>query len=176
VWTANAEKAPTLRKWVENVGARFGRVRIIKLEPSTSLEEVTGRFLHPDDNNRLNPDGEGWVVRTWVNLTDDPGSFMVVRDVKDDPSTESHIPLPKGEGITGFLGRDMAVDLGTANTLVYVRGRGIVLNEPSVVAVNTLNGAILAVGAEAKRMIGRTPSHIRAVRPLKDGVIADFDV
>src|SRR5438132_1244624 len=82
----------------------------------------------------------------------------------------------KTEGITGFLGRDMAVDLGTANTLVYVRGRGIVLNEPSVVAINTLNGAILAVGAEAKRMIGRTPSHIRAVRPLKDGVIADFDI
>src|SRR2546425_2706104 len=83
---------------------------------------------------------------------------------------------PKPEGITGFLGRDMAVDLGTANTLVYVRGRGIVLNEPSVVAVNTVNGAILAVGSEAKRMIGRTPSHIRAVRPLKDGVIADFDI
>src|ERR687884_1412899 len=82
----------------------------------------------------------------------------------------------KPEGIPAFLGRDMAVDLGTANTLVYVRGRGIVLNEPSVVAVNTLNGAILAVGAEAKRMIGRTPSHIQAVRPLKDGVIADFDV
>jgi rod shape-determining protein MreB len=82
----------------------------------------------------------------------------------------------KPEGITGFLGRDMAVDLGTANTLVYVRGRGIVLNEPSVVAINTINSAILAVGAEAKRMIGRTPSHIRAVRPLKDGVIADFDI
>jgi rod shape-determining protein MreB and related proteins len=75
-----------------------------------------------------------------------------------------------------FLGRDMAVDLGTANTLVYVRGRGIVLNEPSVVAINTRNGAILAVGAEAKRMIGRTPGHIMAIRPLKDGVIADFDV
>src|SRR5918999_5898663 len=83
---------------------------------------------------------------------------------------------PRTEGLTGFLGRDMAVDLGTANTLVYVRGRGIVLNEPSVVAINTLNGQILAVGTEAKRMIGRTPSHIRAVRPLKDGVIADFDV
>ena len=83
---------------------------------------------------------------------------------------------PKDPGLTGFLGRDMAVDLGTANTLVYVRGRGIVLNEPSVVAVNTVNGAILAVGSEAKRMIGRTPSHIRAVRPLKDGVIADFDI
>src|SRR2546422_5618747 len=85
-------------------------------------------------------------------------------------------PQARAEGITGFLGRDMAVDLGTANTLVYVRGRGIVLNEPSVVAVNTMSGSILAVGAEAKRMIGRTPSHIRAVRPLKDGVIADFDV
>src|SRR5438093_1970906 len=83
---------------------------------------------------------------------------------------------PKAEGITGVLGRDMAVDLGTANTLVYVRGRGIVLNEPSVVAINTANQAILAVGSEAKRMIGRTPSHIRAIRPLKDGVIADFDI
>src|SRR5881398_1675676 len=74
------------------------------------------------------------------------------------------------------MGRDIAVDLGTANTLVYVRGRGTVLNEPSVVALNTKTGAILAVGAEAKRMIGRTPGHILAVRPLKDGVIADFDV
>ena len=75
-----------------------------------------------------------------------------------------------------FLGRDMAVDLGTANTLVYVRGRGIVLNEPSVVALNTNNGQIVAVGVEAKRMIGRTPGNIVAMRPLKDGVIADFDV
>lgn len=81
-----------------------------------------------------------------------------------------------GEGLFGFLGQDMAIDLGTANTLVYVRRHGIVLNEPSVVAINTLTGAILAVGNEAKRMIGRTPSHIQAVRPLKDGVIADFDV
>ena len=75
-----------------------------------------------------------------------------------------------------LLGRDMAVDLGTANTLVYVRGRGIVLNEPSVVAVNVKDGRPLAVGAEAKRMIGRTPSHIQAIRPLKDGVIADFEI
>src|SRR5689334_4056809 len=75
-----------------------------------------------------------------------------------------------------FLGRDIAVDLGTANTLVYVRGRGVVLNEPSVVAVNTETTGILAVGTEAKRMIGRTPSNIVVVRPLKDGVIADFDV
>ncbi len=70
----------------------------------------------------------------------------------------------------------MAVDLGTANTLVYVRGRGIVLNEPSVVAVNVKDGRPLAVGIEAKRMIGRTPSHIQAIRPLKDGVIADFEI
>jgi len=70
----------------------------------------------------------------------------------------------------------MAVDLGTANTLVYLRGRGVVLDEPSVVAVNTRDGRPLAVGAEAKKMIGRTPGHIQAVRPLKDGVIADFDI
>lgn len=74
-----------------------------------------------------------------------------------------------------LLGRDMAVDLGTANTLVYVRGRGVVLNEPSVVAINTNTAGILAVGTEAKAMIGRTPGNIVAIRPLKDGVIADFD-
>ncbi len=74
-----------------------------------------------------------------------------------------------------LIGRDMAVDLGTANTLVYVRGRGIVLNEPSVVALNTATGGILAVGTDAKKMIGRTPGNIVVIRPLKDGVIADFD-
>src|ERR671923_1937701 len=78
--------------------------------------------------------------------------------------------------MTGFGGRDMAVDLGTANTLVYVRGRGIVLSEPSVVAVDAATGAVHAVGTDAKRMIGRTPGSIHAIRPLKDGVIADFDV
>jgi rod shape-determining protein MreB len=77
---------------------------------------------------------------------------------------------------SSVLGRDMAVDLGTANTLVYVRGRGVVLNEPSVVAVNIKDGRPLAVGLEAKRMIGRTPGHIQALRPLKDGVIADFEI
>ena len=77
---------------------------------------------------------------------------------------------------SNFFSNDMAVDLGTANTLVYVRGRGIVLNEPSVVAVNIQDGRPLAVGTEAKRMIGRTPNYIQAVRPLKDGVIADFDI
>jgi rod shape-determining protein MreB len=80
------------------------------------------------------------------------------------------------DGAFQYLGRDMAVDLGTANTLVYVRGRGIVLNEPSVVAINNKTNHILAVGADAKRMVGRTPGHIAAIRPLKDGVIADFDV
>src|SRR5881409_3756071 len=75
-----------------------------------------------------------------------------------------------------LMGRDMAVDLGTANTLVYVRGRGIVLDEPSVVAISARDGRLLAVGAEAKRMIGRTPAHIQAIRPLKDGVIADFEI
>ena len=78
--------------------------------------------------------------------------------------------------LSQFMGRDMAVDLGTANTVVYVRGRGIVLDEPSVVAINARDGRLLAVGTEAKRMIGRTPAHIQAIRPLKDGVIADFEI
>jgi len=78
--------------------------------------------------------------------------------------------------LLGMLSADMAIDLGTANTLVYVRGRGVVLDEPSVVAVNTRDGRPLAVGIEAKRMIGRTPGHITAIRPLKDGVINNFDV
>ena len=91
------------------------------------------------------------------------------------PANLEGLPFFMGNKLS-FLGRDMAVDLGTANTLVYVRGRGIVLNEPSVVAINTNTGKIVAVGIEAKRMIGRTPGNIVAVRPLKDGVIADFDV
>ena len=74
------------------------------------------------------------------------------------------------------LGRDLAIDLGTANTLIYVRGHGVVLNEPSVVAINVNDGRPVAVGIEAKRMMGRTPNHIKAIRPLKDGVIADFEV
>jgi rod shape-determining protein MreB and related proteins len=78
--------------------------------------------------------------------------------------------------LTGLGTRDVAVDLGTANTLVYVRGRGIVLSEPSVVAIDTQTGEVHAVGIEAKRMLGRTPGTIQAIRPLKDGVIADFDV
>ncbi len=74
------------------------------------------------------------------------------------------------------LGRDLAIDLGTANTLVYVRGHGVVLDEPSVVAINANDGRPVAVGMEAKRMMGRTPNHIKVIRPLKDGVIADFEV
>ena len=74
------------------------------------------------------------------------------------------------------LGRDLAIDLGTANTLIYVRGHGVVLDEPSVVAINVNDGRPVAVGMEAKRMMGRTPNHIKAIRPLKDGVIADFEV
>lgn len=80
--------------------------------------------------------------------------------------------------LMGLLSADMAIDLGTANTLVYVRGRGIVLNEPSVVAIEEFRGKkqVLAVGNEAKQMLGRTPGNIHAIRPLKDGVIADFEI
>nr|MBA3835010.1 rod shape-determining protein [Sphingomonas sp.] len=77
-----------------------------------------------------------------------------------------------------WMSHDMAIDLGTANTLVYVRGRGIVLNEPSVVAIETINGVkrVKAVGEDAKLMMGKTPDQIEAIRPLRDGVIADIDV
>lgn len=80
--------------------------------------------------------------------------------------------------ILGFLSADIAIDLGTANTLVYVKGQDVVLNEPSVVAYSTKNGRkeVHAVGADARMMLGRTPDHIEAIRPMKDGVIADFDV
>ncbi|HUK08379.1 MAG TPA: rod shape-determining protein [Stellaceae bacterium] len=80
--------------------------------------------------------------------------------------------------LLGILSADMAIDLGTANTLVYVKGRGIVLNEPSVVAIANVKGKkqVLAVGDEAKMMLGRTPGNIQAIRPLRDGVIADFEV
>jgi rod shape-determining protein MreB and related proteins len=71
---------------------------------------------------------------------------------------------------------DLAIDLGTANTLVYAKGKGIVVNEPSIVAINNDNGEVVAVGREAKEMLGRTPGNIVAIRPMKDGVIADFKV
>ncbi len=83
------------------------------------------------------------------------------------------------DGILGVFSDDLAIDLGTANTLVYVKGKGIVLSEPSVVAIRTDNRAknrVVAVGLEAKQMLGRTPGHIVAIRPMRDGVIADFEV
>ena len=80
--------------------------------------------------------------------------------------------------IKGMFSNDLSIDLGTANTLVYVRDQGIILNEPSVVAIKTQSGqrSVVAVGSEAKKMLGRTPGNITAIRPLKDGVIADFQV
>lgn len=79
-------------------------------------------------------------------------------------------------GLFNAFSKDIAIDLGTANTLVYLRGKGIVIREPSVVAINTENDSVKAVGEEAKQMIGRTPGHIVAIRPMKDGVIADFHI
>jgi len=78
--------------------------------------------------------------------------------------------------IFSYISNNIAIDLGTANSLVYVQGKGIVINEPSVVAINQKTGQVLAIGEEAKRMVGRTPAHIVAVRPLVDGVISDFEV
>ena len=80
------------------------------------------------------------------------------------------------DGLLGLLSHDVGIDLGTANTLVTVRHRGIVISEPCVVAMDTRTKRVLAVGAEAKRMVGRTPANIVAIRPLRDGVISDFDV
>lgn len=78
--------------------------------------------------------------------------------------------------IFGYLSHEIGIDLGTANTLVYVKGKGIIINEPSVVAINKKTGQILAIGKEAKKMVGRTPAHIVATRPLVDGVVSDFEV
>jgi rod shape-determining protein MreB len=84
--------------------------------------------------------------------------------------------LNKIGGLFGKVSQDIGIDLGTANTLVYVKGRGIVINEPSVVAINKKTGQVLAIGKEAKKMVGKTPGHIVATRPLVDGVISDFEV
>ncbi len=94
VWTRNAEVAPSLVQWATQVGANIGRHRVIELQPNT-YEDAIGN-LHKDDNNRLNPDGEGWVVRAWLQLTDNPDSYMILREDKDDPSTETLIPCPAG--------------------------------------------------------------------------------
>jgi len=94
IWTENAARCPTLVEWTTRVGARYGRVRTIKLNPTTEAEAVHN--LHLDDNNRLNPDGEGFVVRAWLQLTDNPDSSMILRRAKDDVDSEVRIPLPRG--------------------------------------------------------------------------------
>ncbi|HEY5664442.1 MAG TPA: hypothetical protein VIS05_10440 [Ilumatobacter sp.] len=98
LWTSNADHAPTLRDYVASVGANFGRVRIIKLEPQDREQAI--RSIHRDDNNRFNPDGEGWVVRSWVELTDNPDSYMLLMDSGPDglpdPATERRVPLGRG--------------------------------------------------------------------------------
>ena len=98
VFTSNAAQCPTLRDYVEGVGANFGRVRIIKLEPQD--HETAMRSFHRDDNNRFNPEGSGWVVRSWVELTDNPDSYMLLMDMDadglPDPATEIRVPLHRG--------------------------------------------------------------------------------
>src|SRR5262252_4723185 len=78
--------------------------------------------------------------------------------------------------VFSLFSSDLAIDLGTANTLVFSHGKGIVVNEPSIVAINKVNGEVIAVGREAKEMLGRTPGNVVAIKPMKDGVIADFKV
>jgi len=98
LWTSNAEISPTIRDYVDAVGANFGRVRVIKLEPQD--REAAMRSLHRDDNNRFNPDDEGWVVRSWIELTDNPDSYMLLMDNGPDglpdPATEVRVPLRRG--------------------------------------------------------------------------------
>jgi len=98
VWTSNADVVPSIKNYVDGVGANFGRVRAIKLEPQDRESAI--RSLHRDDNNRFNPDDEGWVVRTWVELTDNPDSYMILMDNDadglPDASTEVRVPLHKG--------------------------------------------------------------------------------
>lgn len=98
LWTSNAAAAPTLKNYVESVGVNFGRVRIIKLNPQDREQAI--RSIHRDDNNRFNPEHEGWVVRTWLELTDNPDSYMLLMDNDadglPDRSTERRVPLTKG--------------------------------------------------------------------------------
>jgi hypothetical protein len=95
IWTANKDISPSLVRYVDNIGGNYGRVRVIKLNPSSEAEAL--RQLHRDDNNRLNPDGTGWVVRSWLELDDAAGkSVFILREEKDDPSTETRIVLHPG--------------------------------------------------------------------------------
>src|SRR5919106_199574 len=135
----------------------------------------------------------GWVEPKASGVSERPAAGIASRSQQGGaslghgaPLTYAKLLVPGGRAqvtilmpdsfFSSLVGRDMAVDLGTANTVIYVRGKGIVLNEPSVIAVNVRDGRPVAVGIEAKRMVGRTPSHIEAIRPLKDGVIADFEI
>jgi hypothetical protein len=97
-FTSNAEKCPTIKRYVESVGASFGRVRTIKLEPQD--HDTAMRSFHRDDNNRFNPESDGWVVRAWLELTDNPESYMLLMDTGadglPDPATEVRVPLHKG--------------------------------------------------------------------------------
>jgi len=97
-WTSNAQRCPTMVRWVERVGASFGRCRVIKLEPQD--HDTALRSFHRDDNNRFNPDDEGWVVRAWFELTHNPGSYMLLMECGDDglpdPDTEVRVPLHRG--------------------------------------------------------------------------------
>ena len=98
LWTSNAEISPTLKRYVDGIGANFGRVRVIKLEPQD--HDTAMRSFHRDDNNRFNPEDEGWIVRTWVELTDNPDSYMLLMDNGPDGlpdrSTEARVPLYQG--------------------------------------------------------------------------------
>jgi hypothetical protein len=98
IFTSNADRCPTIKAYVQSVGASFGRVRTIKLEPQD--HDTAVRSVHRDDNNRFNPDDEGWVVRSWVELTDNPESYMLLMeslpDGTPDPATEMRIPLHRG--------------------------------------------------------------------------------
>jgi hypothetical protein len=97
-FTINAERCPEIKRYVEAVGANFGRVRVIKLEPQDY--DTARRQMHRDDNNRFNPPDQGWVVRSWLELTDYPDSFMILMEQNEDglpdPDTEAHIPLHRG--------------------------------------------------------------------------------
>ncbi len=97
IWTSNSEKAPTIRRYFESLGCRLGRVQLIRQEPNSMREAHWG--LHLDDNNRLNPETNGWVVRLWLQLTDNPESCLVLRDGEFDRRHEVRIPLARGAQI-----------------------------------------------------------------------------
>ncbi len=94
VWTQNAQHCPTIKKYVESMNTNYGRVRTIKLNPQDYEQALTQ--IHLDDNNRINPVGSGWVVRTWLELTNNPGAAMILRTKKDDVTSEVQLPLHRG--------------------------------------------------------------------------------